>query len=54
MSNLELVDNFSKVYGYKHSEVLDLELEFVYSILWMNAEQQVEADNYKAIQRKFD
>lgn len=52
MINLELVDNFAQTYGYTHTQVLNLELEFVYNLLWLHAEQSVEANNYKALKKQ--
>ena len=52
MTNLELVDNFARSYNYTHDEVLALELEFVYTLIWLRTEQAAEADDYKEMQRK--
>lgn len=52
MSSLELVDTFARSYNYTHQEVLDLELEFVYTLVWLRTEQAVEAESYKEIQQK--
>ena len=53
MSNLELVDTFARGYNYSHDQVLELELEFVYTLIWLRTEQEVEADRYKEMQKKF-
>ena len=42
MHNLELVDNLAKSYNYTHEQVLNLELEFTYTLLWLHIEQEVE------------
>ena len=52
MTNLELVDSFAQKYNYTHEQVLELELEFVYSLIWLSSEQAVEAERYKDLQRK--
>ena len=52
MTNLELVDTLARTYNYSHQGVLDLELEFVYTLIWLRTEQAVEADQYKDLQQK--